>query len=101
MTERLADPDVINDPKLLMKVMSERSKSEEIVTAFETYTKAESDFDGAVEMMRECGDDPEMKEMAREESKLAEATMSEVRQSQERSDGWSEAAAKALHSLLT
>ena len=66
MTERLADPDVINDPKLLMKVMSERSKSEEIVEAFESYRGAEGDYDAAVEMMRESGDDPEMKEMARE-----------------------------------
>ncbi|GMI25324.1 hypothetical protein TrRE_jg2735, partial [Triparma retinervis] len=76
MTERLADPDVINDPKLLMRVMSERSKSEEIVQAFESYRGAEGDYDTAVEMMRESGDDPEMKEMAREESKMAEQTMS-------------------------
>ena len=76
MTERLTDPDVINDPKLLMRVMSERSKSEEIVQAFESYRGAEGDYDTAVEVMRESGDDPEMKEMAREESKMAEQTMS-------------------------
>jgi hypothetical protein len=35
LTERLADPDVIADSNLLMKVMSDRSKSEDVVTAFE------------------------------------------------------------------
>ena len=35
LTERLGDPDVIADSKLLMKVMSDRSKSEAVVTAFD------------------------------------------------------------------
>lgn len=35
LTERLGDPDVIADSNLLMKVMSDRSKSEDVVTAFE------------------------------------------------------------------
>ena len=35
LTERLADPDVIGDSNLLRKVMSDRSKSEEVVLAFE------------------------------------------------------------------
>ena len=35
LTERLGDPDVIADSKLLMKVMSDRSKSEDVVTAFD------------------------------------------------------------------
>lgn len=35
LTERLGDPDVIADSKLLMKVMSDRSKSESVVLAYE------------------------------------------------------------------
>ena len=35
LTERLGDPDVIADSKLLMKVMSDRSKSEDVVNAFD------------------------------------------------------------------
>ena len=35
LTERLGDPDVIEDSNLLMKVMSDRSKSEEVVLAFQ------------------------------------------------------------------
>jgi hypothetical protein len=34
LTERLGDPDVIADSKLLMKIMSDRSKSEDVVNAF-------------------------------------------------------------------
>ncbi len=35
LTERLGDPDVIADSNLLMKVMSDRSKSEDVVNAYE------------------------------------------------------------------
>ena len=35
LTERLGDPDVIADSKLLMKIMSDRSKSEDVVNAFD------------------------------------------------------------------
>ncbi len=34
LTERLGDPDVIADTKLLMKIMSDRSKSEDVVNAY-------------------------------------------------------------------
>ena len=35
LTERLADPDVLSDSNLLMKVMSDRSKSEATVIAYQ------------------------------------------------------------------
>ena len=35
LTERLADPDVIGNSNLLRQVMSDRSKSEEVVLAYE------------------------------------------------------------------
>ena len=35
LTERLGDPDVLSDSNLLMKVMSDRSKSEDVVNAFD------------------------------------------------------------------
>ena len=40
LTERLADPDVIGDSNLLRQVMSDRSKSEEVVLAFEEVRRA-------------------------------------------------------------
>jgi Protein chain release factor A len=35
LTERLGDPDVIADSNLLMKVMSDRAKSEDVVNAYD------------------------------------------------------------------
>ena len=60
------------------QVMSERSKSEDIVSAYTTYQEHSSDLQAAEELMRESGDDPEMREMAREEVKLMETQMAEL-----------------------
>ena len=75
LTERLADPDVINDSNLLRKVMSERSSIEETVTAFDEYCALLEEWEGAKELFNEAGDDPDMKEMAREEIKEIEPQM--------------------------
>jgi len=75
LTERLGDPDVIGDSKLLMKVMSDRSKSEDVVNAFDEYIQLRDDLVGAKELFQDAGDDPEMKEMAREEMKEIEPQM--------------------------
>lgn len=78
LTERLGDPDVIADSKLLMKVMSDRSKSEDVVNAFDEYSTLAEELEGATELFQEAGDDPDMKEMAREEIKEIEARMEEL-----------------------
>lgn len=39
LTERLGDPDVIADTQLLMKIMSDRSKSEDVVNAYDEVRK--------------------------------------------------------------
>lgn len=72
LTERLGDPDVISDSRLLMKIMSDRSQSEAVVTAYEEYDQLSQEYDGAKELFQEAGDDPDMKEMAREEMKEIE-----------------------------
>jgi len=69
LTERLADPDVINDPNLLRQVMSDRSQSEDVVLAYEEYTMLSEELDGARELFQEAGDDNDLREMAREEIK--------------------------------
>jgi len=69
LTERLADPDVINDPNLLRQVMSDRSQSEDVVLAYEEYTTLSEELDGARELFQEAGDDNDLREMAREEIK--------------------------------
>ncbi|CAN0168628.1 unnamed protein product [Scytosiphon promiscuus] len=70
LTERLGDPDVLANPKLLMEVSQERSSAEEVVNCYAEYRKAAEDLVGAKEFFTEssgAGGDAEMKEMAREE----------------------------------
>mmetsp|Transcript_20293 Transcript_20293/g.32759 ORF Transcript_20293/g.32759 Transcript_20293/m.32759 type:complete len:121 (-) Transcript_20293:1152-1514(-) len=50
LTNSLADPDVLNDSKQLMKISKERSKLEEIVEAFQEYKSREADLTGAKEL---------------------------------------------------
>ncbi|GFH57115.1 hypothetical protein CTEN210_13591 [Chaetoceros tenuissimus] len=78
LTERLADPDVIADSNLLMKVMSDRSKSEDVVNAYEEYSTLTEELEGATELFQEAGDDAEMREMARAEIKEIEERMEEL-----------------------
>lgn len=78
MTERLGDPDVINDSNLLRKVMSERSSMEETVLAFDEYCVLLEEWKGAKELFQ--ADDSEMKEMAREEMKEIEPQMEELQE---------------------
>lgn len=78
MTERLGDPDVLEDSKLLQKVMSERAQSEEVVMAYEEYCGYKEELEGAKELFQDAGDDPEMKEMARAEMKEIEPKLEEL-----------------------
>ena len=72
MTERLGDPDVLEDSKLLQKVMSDRASSEQVVTAYDEYCGLQEELDGATELFQEAGDDAELREMARAEIKEIE-----------------------------
>lgn len=78
LTERLGDPDVLEDSKLLQKVMSDRASSEEVVLAFDEYTGLLEELEGARELFQEAGDDPEMKEMARAEMKEIEPQLEPI-----------------------
>ena len=78
LTERLGDPDVLEDAALLRKIMSDRAQSEEVVMAYEEYMTLKEELKGATELFQEAGDDQDMKEMARAEVKELEATMNEL-----------------------
>mmetsp|Transcript_26702 Transcript_26702/g.37634 ORF Transcript_26702/g.37634 Transcript_26702/m.37634 type:complete len:416 (-) Transcript_26702:65-1312(-) len=78
LTERLADPDVINDSNLLRKVMSDRSQSEEVVETYDEYCRLKEELEGATELFQEAGDDADMREMARSEMKEIEPQMDEL-----------------------
>ena len=58
MTERLGDPDVLEDSKLLQKVMSDRASSEDVVMAYDEYCRLLEELQGAKELFQEAGDDP-------------------------------------------
>jgi len=78
LTERLADPDVINDSNLLRQVMSDRSQSEDVVLAYEEYSRLDQELQDAKELFQ--GDDADLKEMAREEIKEIEPQLEELEQ---------------------
>ena len=75
MTERLADPDVISDSNLLRRVMQDRSRSEDVVSAFDEYCRLDLELVGARELFQDAGDDAEMREMARAEMRDIESEM--------------------------
>jgi peptide chain release factor 1 len=78
LTERLGDPDVLEDSKLLQKVMSDRASSEEVVMAYDEYCGLVEELEGAKELFQDAGDDAELKEMARSEIKAIEPQLEEL-----------------------
>jgi protein subunit release factor A len=78
LTERLGDPDVLEDSKLLQKVMSDRAQSEEVVLRYDEYCAFQEELNGAIELFQDAGDDNELKEMARAEIKEIEPQMEEL-----------------------
>jgi len=78
LTERLGDPDVLENSKLLQKVMSDRASSEEVVLAYDEYSGLLDELAEATELFQEAGDDPEMKEMARSEMKEIEPQLEPI-----------------------
>eukprot|EP00536_Pseudo-nitzschia_multiseries_P005495 jgi/Psemu1/190667/e_gw1.103.11.1 len=78
LTERLGDPDVLEDSKLLQKVMSDRASSEEVVLAYDEYNRLLEELEGAKELFQDAGDDPEMKEMAKAEMKEIEPQLGPI-----------------------
>jgi len=74
LTERLGDPDVAGDSKLLMKLSKERSDLEEVVTEFDKWTQLQSELEDAKEML-ETETDEEMRDMSKEEIKELKDTL--------------------------
>ncbi len=72
LTERLNDPYVLGDPKMMISISQERSKLEDIVTDFNAW---ESITKGCAEAkdMFELSTDPELRELYREEVKFLES----------------------------
>lgn len=64
LTRRLADPDIATDPTEFQRVAKARSSLEETVNTYEEWKKSQSDLDGAKQILKEAGSDPELREMA-------------------------------------
>lgn len=75
----LSDPDVISDQDRFRNLSREFSELEEVTKAFEQYRTAEEDKATAESMLKDS--DPDMRELAQEEMKEAQATLAELEES--------------------
>lgn len=69
LTERLADPDLTNDRKLMLTLSRERSSIENTVQAYIDWNNLEKERQSLIELERDDDSDMEIKEMARMEQK--------------------------------
>ena len=71
----ITDPNVISDQKRYVKLTKEYKELGDIMKAREDYIKCINGLEEAKQMMKE--NDPEMKEIAREEAAICEARIPE------------------------
>ncbi|MGK7896859.1 MAG: peptide chain release factor 1 [Microcystaceae cyanobacterium] len=64
LTRRLADPDIATNPNELQQVAKARSSLEETVNTYHNWQKNQEELTGAKEILKEAGNDPEMRDMA-------------------------------------
>ena len=64
LTRQLADPDVATDPVEFQRVAKARASLEETVETYSQWKQATEELEGAQEILKEAGSDPEMREMA-------------------------------------
>lgn len=76
LSERMMDPELINDMEEWQKVMKEHSDIEPIVMEYREYTQTKAGLEDAKEMLYEKLDD-DMKEMVKEEIKVLEEKLIE------------------------
>jgi len=67
LSEKIGDPEVINDQNQWKKLVKEHSDLEEIVVKYREYKAAEEGLQGAKEILRDKEADEELKEMAKME----------------------------------
>jgi peptide chain release factor 1 len=72
LTERLGDPDLLNDRKTMLTITRERASIEKTVEAYNLYRKMLDEYNDLVEMSQDDSTDAEMKEMVQGEMKELE-----------------------------
>jgi len=78
LTEQLADPDVVNDSKELMRISKLRSGLEPIVESYMSWNAATRELGEAKEMFSAASNDAEMRELARDEIESLEGRLAEL-----------------------
>ncbi len=78
LSEKIGDPDIINDQDQWRKLVKEHSDLEEVVTKYREYKSAQEGIDGANEMLRDKDIDEELKEMAKMEISELEEQITKI-----------------------
>lgn len=78
LTRRLGDPDTAKNPDEYQKVAKARSSLEEVVNTYDIWKKAQEDFTGARQVLKEAQGDPELQEMAALEVEELEQKIEEL-----------------------
>jgi peptide chain release factor 1 len=64
LTRQLADPDIATEPEEFQRVARARSSLEETVNTYEDWKRAQQHLDEARQILKEAGNDSELREMA-------------------------------------
>lgn len=64
LTLQLADPQIASDPTEFQRVAKARSSIEEVVQAYQQWKTTQEELAGAKQVLKEAGNDPELKQMA-------------------------------------
>jgi len=68
ITQQLTDPQVISDQPRYRKLSKEHNDLTPIVSTYDRYCKVEHELDGQRQILDDPGEDPELKEMAQQET---------------------------------
>ena len=80
ISEKLSDPDIVNDNKLYTQLMKEFKMMTPIIEKYREYKKAQTSFDEAKELLETGGLDKEFKEMAQTEFDESREAMETITQ---------------------
>ena len=75
INEMLMDPAVISDTEKYKNLMKEHKNLSPIIEKFREYKAVQSNLEGAIQLIEESGNDPEMRELAEEEYKVCKAAI--------------------------
>lgn len=78
ISEKLSDPDIVNDNKLYTQLMREYKNMTPIIEKYREYKKTEESFAEAKELLDGGGLDKEFKEMVQSEFEEAKGAMEEI-----------------------